>query len=91
MRTLAWIMVLVGTPIAVGAFYFALKPIADMYRQAATDPLADSMPSDGKGVAKEMRRARVGGLADVVCDEAPQACAETVTSTRSVRFRFRCV
>ncbi len=54
MRSLAWIMVLVGTPIAVGAFYFALKPIADMYRQAATDPLADSMPSDGKGVAKEM-------------------------------------
>lgn len=54
MRTLAWIMVLVGTPIAVGAFYFALKPIAVMYQQAATDALSDSMPSDGKAIAKEM-------------------------------------
>jgi hypothetical protein len=54
MRTVAWIMVLVGTPIAVGAFYFALSPIAAMYQQAATDALSDAMPSDGKAVAKEM-------------------------------------
>lgn len=51
---LAWIMVLVGTPIAVGAFYFAIKPIVNVYQQAAIDPLADAMPADGKGVAKEM-------------------------------------
>ncbi|GEM_PF-1312694 len=54
MRKAAWIMVLVGTPIGLGGFLMAIKPIALMYQQATADPLSDKMPSDGKAVAKEM-------------------------------------
>lgn len=49
-----WILLLAGLAVGLWGFYTALKPVADMYRQATIDPLADTMPEDGKQIVSEM-------------------------------------
>lgn len=50
---LGWIMLLVGLTVGLWGFATALKPIAEMYKQATIDPLSDKMPDDGKKIFSE--------------------------------------
>ncbi len=54
MRTIGWIMLLVGLTVGLWGFMTALKPIAQMYKQAMEDPMSDKMPDDGNAVASKM-------------------------------------
>jgi hypothetical protein len=70
MRTLAWIMVLIGTPVAVGGFFLAAQPLIATYRQALQDPLSDAMPSDGTQVSKNMLVPGLVGVLGGTCASA---------------------
>jgi hypothetical protein len=54
MKTILWIALLAGLGLFLAGLLIAGMPVAQLYSQAITDPLADTMPDDGKGVLAKM-------------------------------------
>lgn len=63
---IAWVCVLVGTPVALWGLYHGLKPLVETYQQAMTDPLADKMPEDGAQIGREMVKSLPIGLVGAI-------------------------
>lgn len=49
-----WLLTLVGGVMAVWGIFHALAPMIETYRAALDNPLADTMPADGKEISREM-------------------------------------
>ncbi len=49
-----WVLTLTGSVMAVWGIFHALAPMVETYRAALENPLADTMPADGKDVSREM-------------------------------------
>lgn len=49
-----WVLTLLGSVMAVWGIFHALAPLVETYRAALEDPLAETMPADGKELSREM-------------------------------------
>jgi hypothetical protein len=49
-----WLLTLVGGAMAVWGIFHALAPMIETYQAALDNPLADTMPEDGKQLSREM-------------------------------------
>lgn len=49
-----WVLTFAGGAMAVWGLYHALAPMVEAYSTALENPLADTMPADGKELSREM-------------------------------------